>query len=273
MRCNGCVIACKRTWKMKADDPGVHKVAPDSRVMIKSQQKVDVGPFVRYSCWHCPDPPCARRCPFKAITKEADGAVSVDHTKCDPTSPLCSKQCLTDCQRGGYPKIGVGTDFPIEGKAATAPVMQKCTMCHDRYNAATGKEDWVNGVKRIDLLPSRDPNQAHQPTCVMTCPAKAMSYETRDNIVAEITALKTAAVAAGKVPVIYGDGSMFWFSSYRIVTPKADPFVEDHVAPLMSSMLSSPFARAALVPTLVVGGIAALAARKAAIAAPTNSEV
>jgi len=50
MRCNGCVISCKRTWKMKALNEGVHKTAPDQRVIIKSQKRVDMGPFIRFSC-------------------------------------------------------------------------------------------------------------------------------------------------------------------------------------------------------------------------------
>ena len=55
--------------KMKALNPGVLKVAPDSRLMIKSQKRVDMGPFMRYSCWHCTNPPCVKRCPFTAMAK------------------------------------------------------------------------------------------------------------------------------------------------------------------------------------------------------------
>src|SRR5512139_3225049 len=122
MRCNGCVIACKREWKMKQETIGVMKVAYDQRLAIKSQKRVDMGPFIRYSCWHCPDPPCAKRCPKKAIIKRPNGAVDVDFNLCDPSVCQINGQypCVIDCQRGGYPKVGDGSDmtFAIPGPKA-----------------------------------------------------------------------------------------------------------------------------------------------------------
>ncbi|MEI8082309.1 MAG: hypothetical protein WCI74_10745 [Actinomycetes bacterium] len=284
IRCNGCVIGCKRSWKMKADDPGVHKVAPDSRVMIKSQQQIDSGPFMRYSCWHCPDPPCARRCPFKAITKGADGDVSVDHSKCDPDN--CDKQCLTDCQRGGYPKIGKGSEFPVVRKPApgTFNSMQKCTLCHDKVTA-DGVEDPVNGQVRILSLPSKDPRgvvgkvgydamYSHQPTCVFTCPAKAMAYDTELNIKALGLQLRTYARANGHPNAeVWGDGAVYWFSSERSVAPKADPFMEDHVSPMVGSLFAGPWGRAAVIPTLLATGLFAVVAHRVANDAKKSEEV
>jgi Fe-S-cluster-containing dehydrogenase component len=283
MRCNGCVIGCKRTWKMNADDPGVHKVAVDSRVMIKSQQKIDAGPFMRYSCWHCPSPPCAARCPFQAITKEADGAVSVDHTKCDPDSPKCKKQCLTDCQRGGYPKIGAGSTMRASNKTAGFNAMQKCTLCHDKVVLVDDPDHPGNyfyqedpaGQPRINSLPSKDPAVANQPTCVFTCPAKAMTYDTRANIITLATQLRTDArtKAGNTVAQVWGDGSMFWFSSNPSVAPKADPFVEDHISPMVGSLFTGPWGRAAVIPALLATGLFAIVARRAANGARTSEEV
>lgn len=257
VRCNGCYIGCKRTWKMKAADfgtRGVHRVAAHQRVVIKSQKKIDMGPFQRYSCWHCENPPCAGRCPFKAIKKEANGAVSVDFTKCNPNA--CQKQCVTDCQRGGYPKVGTG-NYAGDFKAF------KCTLCFGRAGAE-GDLPTTATAAEITAVPEK----AHQPTCVYTCPAKAMKWDTRANIIAELTAMKAAAptdpITGRKLFYAIGDGSMFWVSSKYILTPpKADPFIEDHIAPMVSGLLSSPLAKAAVVPTLVVGGLMAISARRA----------
>ena len=237
---------------MKAEDApnrGVHRVASYQRVVIKSQKKLDMGPFVRYSCWQCQDPPCAKRCPFGAITKEANGAVSVDFTKCNPSA--CQKQCVTDCQRGGFPKIGVGDDY---GHNAAF----KCTMCSGRAGVGGDLPTRATAAEYAAV-----PEKAHEPTCVYTCPSKAMSYDTRDNIIAKLTAMQTANAGNPNFS-FFGDGSMFWVSSkYQLVPPKADPFIEDHVAPMVSSMLASPLAAAAIVPTLVVGGLMAVSARRA----------
>ncbi|MBE0417249.1 MAG: hypothetical protein IBX63_05750 [Coriobacteriia bacterium] len=253
VRCNGCVISCKRTWKMKALNPGVHKVAPDQRVIIKSQRRIDNGPFVRFSCWHCPDPPCVKRCPFKALTKQANGAVSIDPDLCNP--PQCQKQCLTDCQRAGYPKIGVGSDLFATEKA------WKCTLCYGRagdtadLDATYGDPLPTNYNKLPDTTPVADMD--HEPSCVYTCPAKAMRWDTRANIRDYINTPANGYLSA------QGDGSMYWASKKAIIIqPKADPYIEDHITPMVSNLLTGPFAKAALVPTIFAGGLLAVIARR-----------
>jgi Fe-S-cluster-containing dehydrogenase component len=265
MRCNGCVLSCKRTWKMKADHPGVHKVAPDQRVVIKSQRRIDNGPFIRFSCWHCPDPPCVKRCPFKALTKQGNGAVSIDPDLCDPSR--CQRQCLTDCQRAGYPKIGAGSDlFPEHELKAW-----KCTLCWGRAGsdadiaAATSQRGASYGkplprnTRNNNNIPAEMgvaiPELAHEPSCVYTCPAKAMKWGTRAGV--------RSYISNGGYISFIGDGSMYWASKRAIIIqPKADPYIEDHITPMVSNMLNSSFARAALVPTIFAGGLLAIIARR-----------
>ena len=262
MRCNGCVISCKREWKMKQETIGVMKVAYDQRLAIKSQKRVDMGPFVRFSCWHCPDPPCAPACPFKAIIKRPNGAVDVDHTLCNPPGCINSfgqYPCNVNCQRGGYPKIGIGSDLPA---AKGLPKDHKCTLCSGR----AGAESEVGA----DALPTRAlaaeitavPGKAHEPACVYTCPAKAMKWDTQENIV---DYLRANYILPNGTQGWMGNGSVYWASKkVMLAPPKADPFVEDHLAPVASGLFSSPLAKAAIVPTILVGGLMALSARRAA---------
>lgn len=266
VRCNGCVISCKRTWKMKALNPGVHKTAPDQRIIIKSQKRLDMGPFIRFSCWHCPDPPCVKRCPFNALAKRANGAVSIDPAKCQPDATnasgvRCTRQCVSDCQRGGYPKVGVGSDLFATSKS------WKCTLCYGRAGA-TSQLDPAYGTplpanrNNTGLSVPPPPETAHEPSCVYTCPAKTMMWDTRANILSWI---------ASKGYISYqGDGSLFWASKrYILAAPKADPFIEDHVTPLLSSVLTDSVAKAAVIPTLVAGGVFAVIARRIALADET----
>ena len=253
------------------------KLAPNQRCVIKSQSRQDTGPFVRFSCWHCENPPCAGRCPFKAVIKDTvTGAVWVDPSKCNPADVKCQQQCKADCQKGGVPMIGVGTDPSF---LATAR-MWKCTMCRGGYAGAPYKGAGYPGGTAGDLpTKAYGSNGArvsqltgtgvstgvideldHQPSCVYTCPANAMVYDTEANIRAYLKDSSNGFVSW------FGDASMFWASKKVLVSPpKADPFMEDHIAPMVSGLLSSPFAKAALAPTLVVGGLLALTARRAKI--------
>jgi hypothetical protein len=190
------------------------------------------------------------------------------------------QQCKIDCQRGGVPMIGVGSDDFVVAKA------WKCTLCTGmdetgtRYLNAPYLGAGLGGdlptkapganAARVSALPASVnpagplpdagviPELDHQPTCVFTCPAKAMVYDTRKNILSYLNDKGQGWMSR------FGDGSMFWAShKFMVAPPKADPFMEDHVSPMLGGLLSSPFAKAALAPTLVVGGLLALAARRA----------
>jgi len=300
MRCNGCVTACKREWNLKlpttiADvKPQKSIVNPRQRLAIKSLKRGDMGPFMRFSCWHCPDPPCAYECPFKAIKKEATGAISVDNALCNPS--LCKpgpgpRPCEYGCQRGGYPKVGVAYQT---GPYAGQTKMNKCTLCTGRAGA-DGVVDpgtalptraratsgvYPDQVFTSDLplhnsagvaiaLPNPTvPELAHEPACVSTCPAKAMKWDTRDNIIAYLKDPMNGYTLANGTQNWIGNGAMFWASKKVMLSPpKADPFVEDHIAPMTSSMLSSG---RMIVPTIMLGGLAALAIRKAKVASETE---
>lgn len=275
MRCNGCVVGCKREWGLRTETIGVSAVAYDQRLAIKSQKRVDMGPFVRFTCWHCPDPPCASVCPFGAIKKEATGAVSVDKAKCNPLG--CKDRfgqypCQVHCQRGGYPKIGKGY---VDSEAL---FMNKCTLCHGRAgaDAAVGSNALPTRATAAEI--AAVPEKAHEPMCVSTCPAKAMKWDTKDNILAYMNDPANGFVWGANTSRPgtrnwIGNGSMYWGSKRVLLAPpKADPFIEDHISPMTQSLLSGGVAKAALLPTLVVGGLMALSARRTRNESDTMTE-
>lgn len=279
VRCNGCVIACKREWDLKnpssmADiTPQRMVVSPRQRLAIKSQRRVDMGPFVRFTCWHCPDPPCAGACPLGAIAKQENGAVSVDNNKCQPNVCYPSKPagapypCEVACQRGGYPKVGVA----YESRPGIVK-MNKCTLCNGR--AGSDAQITAVGGNPLTGLPTRAkksgadyisaisglavPELAHEPACVSSCPAKAYRWDTEANIVTYLNANYVDAATGTKLWT--GDGAIKWASKrQRFTPPKADPFIEDHVAPMASSLFTSG---KMVLPTLVIGGLAAISMRR-----------
>jgi len=300
MRCNGCVTACKREWNLKLPTdindvkPARSLVSPRQRLAMKSLRRTDMGPFIRFTCWHCQSPPCIPQCPFGAIKKETTGAVSVDNAKCDPNScnsnPLQPKPCEKGCERGGYPKVGEAYQSgPYSGLGVSR--MNKCTLCNGRagadgvVDAATAlptraraiSGTYPNQVFASDLpLPSGGtlpdatvPELAHEPACVSSCPAKAMKWDSRANLIAYMSDRANGYYLANGTKNWFGDGSMFWAAKKtQLVQPKADPFIEDHITPLASSMVSggSKF----MIPALLLGGFAVVSMRRAKVEAEVN---
>ncbi|MDO8881320.1 MAG: hypothetical protein Q7W44_11080 [Coriobacteriia bacterium] len=261
--------------KVPVEEFGRGKTSPGRRVVIKSQKRVDNGPFMRYSCWHCQNPPCIKRCPFKAITKKENGAVAIDYNLCQPggvnaAGVQCVRQCQIDCGRGGYPKIGEGSDLVAGSKA------WKCTLCFGRAGSGDSLDSAAGPAlptKASAAEITAVAEKAHQPSCVFTCPANAMMWDTRDNVRAYINSGPIASGGQGFISA-QGDGSVYWASRKSLLlAPKADPFVEDHVTPLISSVVSSQFAKAALVPAALGGGLLALIVRRQRLADESMGEV
>jgi hypothetical protein len=110
------------------------------------------------------------------------------------------------------------------------------------------------------------PELAHEPACVYTCPAKAMKWDTRANILTYLQTPANGFILADGTTNWVGNGSMYWASKKVLLAPpKADPFVEDHLIP-----------SAGAIPTLgvgtvlAVGGLMAYSARRARLEEATE---
>lgn len=226
-KCRGCQVACQKVQNLTTIVGNGDKVQADDPVVVKNQRPNDSPPFVRYSCWHCVGAPCIPACPLGAMVLDSNtGAVYVNKTTCNPNA--CSRQCVSQCRRGGYPKVG--TDA-VEGFHA-----YKCNMCYSRINA--GKD----------------------PACVETCPNKALKFDTKANILAYIST---------EFPIYsVGDGHVFWGSKKApgFDPPTTDPFIEDHISPMFSRVLSNPAGKLLVIPAAVFGGLYALYRRKVELA-------
>lgn len=79
------------------------------------------------SCNHCTNPPCARVCPVRIISKDPDtGIVLVDTPKC-VTCGACLRACPWKAPQFYLSKI---TGFEMSDPLR--PKMTKCTLCIDR---------------------------------------------------------------------------------------------------------------------------------------------
>jgi formate dehydrogenase iron-sulfur subunit len=121
-------------------------------------------------------------CPFRAITRQADGIVRIDPAKCFPDR--CSrdlvKPCQDECEFDEIPRYRY-----IKDGSAVITKMRKCDFCYDRINNAT-----------LDA-PSK------KPACQIACPPGAISFGDADPLLVEarnrVNDLKTRGWPDAKV--------------------------------------------------------------------------
>jgi len=157
-RCTGCmtcVIACKEE---NLTPPKVWW----QRIVELESEPLDRIVYFRLACMHCDDPPCVPACPEKAVYRNPDGVVLIDHEKCQGHGE-CAKACP-------YGVIDVnphedyfpGKIMPYESTSDTYRVhppgkASKCTLC----------------IHRIE--------QGREPACVAACPSKVMVFGDLDD--------------------------------------------------------------------------------------------
>lgn len=262
LKCRACMVACERVNKLDADGTA-EAVSYDDLVAVKSQNvNLDMGPYVRYNCWHCPNPPCANACPWGAFYEHTDSngdvlGVDIDRTYCHAgesgtlskrgggtATGTCTYQCRRECGRGGYPKIGNNNSYLTSGTKA-----YKCTLCATKIAAG-------------DLT---------RPACVTACPNAALKYgklnSTKTTLYVDgVNDVATNVDLDGSArPYQASNGGFFWISKKHFIPPTADPFVEDHLTPMMSKFLLSPAAAGLLMPAAVIGGLYGVIRRRMSV--------
>jgi formate dehydrogenase iron-sulfur subunit len=123
--------------------------------------------YVKVQCMHCNDPTCYSACLVTAFTKQPDGAVTYDPSRC-----MGCRYCIVSC--------------PFEAPAyeywnATTPQVRKCTFCHERVS-----------------------EQGKVPACVEICPPQCLSFGRRSELL--LLAHRLIAEGGGHyVDHVYGE--------------------------------------------------------------------
>lgn len=154
--CKSCVAACAEANNLKPDTSfsgGLYQAPTDlnafTKNIIKLYKPADGSrwSYVKQQCMHCVDPTCVAGCSFFALTKNPDnGVVSWQGDKC-----MGCRYCEISCPYH-VPK------FQWRG---FNPKIVKCEFCQDRLVA--GK----------------------QPACTSVCPAQAVVFGAREELLAE----------------------------------------------------------------------------------------
>jgi formate dehydrogenase iron-sulfur subunit len=123
--------------------------------------------FVMRRCFHCLEPGCVSACPTTALQRQPDGPVTYDVDKC-----IGCRYCMLACP----------WDVPTAEWDKLAPKIDKCTHCADRADqpvpiAFNGSAAPVDETKRfLETIAT--------PACVKACPADALRYGSREDMLA-----------------------------------------------------------------------------------------
>jgi formate dehydrogenase iron-sulfur subunit len=123
--------------------------------------------FVMQRCLHCLEPACASACPTTALYRQADGPVTYDADKC-----IGCRYCMLACP----------WDVPTAEWNSLAPKISKCTHCADRADQPLPIT--FNGNPLSTDVGKLFAKTIATPACVKACPADALRYGTRDEMLA-----------------------------------------------------------------------------------------
>jgi formate dehydrogenase iron-sulfur subunit len=150
--CRNCEVVCAEANGLPEPDLD-DTVLDHTRNTSETQYSVinrfetDKGDvYVKHQCMHCLQPACASACLTKAMLKTKDGPVRWRESKC-----MGCRFCMVSCP----------FDIPKFEYHSRVPRIQKCMMCWERLE------------------------EGEQPVCVENCPAEAMYFGRRTEVLRE----------------------------------------------------------------------------------------
>ena len=156
MRCGGCQsceFACAFEHGLPDPDledipvPGkLRKTNENRRSVINAFETSQGEVYVKNQCMHCNQPACASACLTEAMYKTKEGPVTWSEGKC-----MGCRYCMVSCPY----------DVPKFEYNSANPKIEKCNMCFERIS------------------------EGKLPSCVENCPAEALTYGTRRELIAE----------------------------------------------------------------------------------------
>jgi formate dehydrogenase iron-sulfur subunit len=214
--------------------------------------------FVKQQCMHCDEPACAAACPVTALEKTPEGPVVYDVNKC-----IGCRYCMLACPFGA-----ISSDW-----TSLAPKVSKCTLCNDRLPFDAPSER--NGEKLSADEHERSIAGHSMPACVQACPADALDFGDKEEMLAKARA-RIAASNGKYVDHIYGEKEAGGTSTLYLATVPFEklglPNVGTESFPAHSKVALAAVPPAVLAVGAFLGGVYAWGRRKAAVALTEGGE-
>jgi len=212
--CRGCQVACKNWNDLPAENtsffggPGYQNPKDLSSItftLVKffwsGRRGADVDAygnwqFLKYGCMHCLNPRCKKVCDtlYKAIYQDTDGFVQINQGICQAAN--CNA-CIAGCPFG-VPKSNGQSVLKCNACISRRGYSYPDTLRKDPVSGNPAASSWLIGPELA-------------PACVSTCPAGALKYGDRSDIIALATARVADPKVRAKFPEVnvYGDTGPF----------------------------------------------------------------
>ena len=181
--CRACQVACKQWNEREGEDtelepdlffqnPAVLSAKTYTLIAFHEMENparpggLDAA-YVMQRCLHCLEPACVSACPTTALQRQPDGPVSYEASEC-----IGCRYCMLACP----------WDVPTADWNTRAPKISKCTHCADRIPQPVPVS--FNGQAASAYESQRFTDTIAIPACVKACPADALRYGTRDEMLA-----------------------------------------------------------------------------------------
>ena len=181
--CRACQVACKQWNDCEGEEtevepllgfqnPAALSAKTYTLIAFHEMENPDKpggveSAFVMQRCLHCLEPACVSACPTTALYRQSDGPVSYDVDRC-----IGCRYCQLACP----------WDVPTSEWDSLAPKISKCTHCADRADQPAPIA--FNGKPPSDEADKWFAASIATPACVKACPADALRYGTREEMLA-----------------------------------------------------------------------------------------
>jgi Fe-S-cluster-containing dehydrogenase component len=186
--CGGCVAACKEAGGLPWDEPtdlsNTTRSVVKTRRLALPQRNGEASAFVKRQCMHCVDPSCVSVCMLGALHKEGQGKRDMGGERRGTGIVLYDEDLCLGCR---YCQIACAFAIPRFEWREAFPHIVKCELCRKR---ADPSREGALGVAN--------------PACCQVCPAGALVYGRRGDLLSEARR-RMAAEPARYNGRIYGE--------------------------------------------------------------------